>query len=113
METLLEWKAAEIWDVLCELRPGLVKFDPPIIKLDGRLNVALGYCYIEYRVIRLARKYIDKNISLYLSDILPHELIHQADMDLNGEPLGGMHGVTWRALMLDYGIKPNLAYEVI
>jgi predicted SprT family Zn-dependent metalloprotease len=100
-----------IWDNLCELYPRLTKYNPPIIKINGRLWRTAGLCHQEDNIIELGFKFFthSKSYSDNMFDIiLPHEVIHQADYNLFGlsEKNCG-HGVQWQKIMVQYGLEPN------
>jgi predicted SprT family Zn-dependent metalloprotease len=47
------------------------------------------------------------------AQILPHEIIHQADFDLFGESEKNCgHGKNWVSLMLQYGLKPDFYHTM-
>ena len=112
---VLQKEAAVIWDSLIELRPTLVRYDPPKIRICGRLWSKAGYCEQEPRVITLGYKFFrtNKNSLTMFNVILPHEIIHQADFDLYGDsekPCG--HGKQWAKLMLEYGLKADTHHSM-
>ena len=97
-----------IWDTLCEIHPRLARFDPPQIVFSNRLTKTAGYCHQQTRVIVLAAKFMAKFPKTMLREILPHEIIHQADYDLFGESDKKCgHGANWQMLMLQYGLEPK------
>ena len=107
----LERRTARIWGELCELRPALVRFDPPKIIINARLWRTAGQCFQTTRTIDLGLKFFfySKQYAKTMRDvIIPHEIIHQADFDLYGESekICG-HGENWQKLMLEYGLAPN------
>jgi predicted SprT family Zn-dependent metalloprotease len=100
-----------VWANLCELRPALVRFDPPKIIINARLWRTAGRCFQTTRTIDLGLKFFfySKQYAKTMRDvIIPHEIIHQADFDLYGESekICG-HGENWQKLMLEYGLAPN------
>jgi predicted SprT family Zn-dependent metalloprotease len=108
---ILNNQTAIIWDNLCELYPRLTKYNPPIIKINGRLWRTAGLCHQEDNIIELGFKFFthSKAYSDNMFDIiLPHEIIHQADYNLFGlsEKNCG-HGVQWQKIMVQYGLEPN------
>lgn len=101
----------KIWDTLCEIRPKLVRFNPPKIELNNRLWRCAGMAYQEKNVVNLATKFFlfsAQYANQMESVILPHEIIHIADYKLYGlsEKKCG-HGENWRTLMLEYGLPDN------
>ena len=100
-----------IWLVLCELYPRLVRYNPPDIKLSARLYRTAGYNHqdenqviLGYKFILYSEQYRDNMINI----ILPHEIIHQADYNLYGlsEKRCG-HGKNWVSMMQAYGLPPD------
>jgi predicted SprT family Zn-dependent metalloprotease len=111
IQNLVDQHTLMVWDILCELRPDLVRFDPPKIVLNGRLWRMAGYCCQNTRCVNLGLKFFlfsEKYAKNMTNVILPHEIIHQADFDLYGESeLKCGHGENWRNLMLEYGLPAN------
>lgn len=111
LSELVNSHARIVWDVLCELRPQLVKYDCPLVKLNGRLWRSAGRCYQETLVVELGTKFLIHSQQYHntmLQVILPHELIHAADYALYGESEAKCgHGKEWNRLMLDYGLPAN------
>jgi len=111
LQTVLERETATVWDSLCELQPKLCKFNPPVITLCARLWRSAGMCHQETRIVKLGYKFFlhsaDYRKQMF-TQILPHEIIHQADFDLFGisEKNCG-HGENWCNLMVQYGLKPD------
>jgi predicted SprT family Zn-dependent metalloprotease len=97
-----------IWDNLCELYPRLVKYNPPIIKLNGRLYRTAGRCLQEENIIELGTKFFNHSIQyrdIMTEVILPHEIIHQVDYNLFGESEAKCgHGKKWCEIMINYGL---------
>jgi predicted SprT family Zn-dependent metalloprotease len=111
LEKLLVAETAMIWDALCEMYPKLCKFNPPVIKLCARLWRTAGMCHQDDRIVKIGYKFFlhsDNYSKQMVSQILPHEIIHQADFDLFGESekICG-HGEKWREIMVQYGLKPD------
>jgi predicted SprT family Zn-dependent metalloprotease len=111
LESRLNSKCESIWETLGEMHGRLVRFNPPKIVLDARLWRTAGMCHQEENLIRLGYKFF-LHSEIYtremLLQILPHEIIHQADFDLFGisEKNCG-HGKNWCDLMVQYGLKPQ------
>jgi predicted SprT family Zn-dependent metalloprotease len=116
LEKLLIAETAIIWDSLCELQPKLCKFNPPVILLCARLWRTAGFCLQEERIVKLGYKFFlhsDKYCKEMVSQILPHEIIHQADFDLFGESEKNCgHGKNWQNLMVQYGLKPDFYHTM-
>ena len=100
-----------IWDNLCELYPRLTRYNPPIIKVNGRLYRTAGRCHQEDNIIELGFKFFTYSLKyrdIMTDIILPHEIIHQADYNLFGlsEAKCG-HGKKWQEIMINYGLSPD------
>ena len=111
LEKLIVAETAIIWDALCEMYPKLCKFNPPTIRLCGRLWRTAGMCHQETRTIQIGYKFFLHSAEYrkqMFTVILPHEIIHQADFDLFGESekICG-HGKNWQKIMVQYGLEPN------
>lgn len=116
LQQFLTGQTDRIWLRLGESYPQLLKFDPPKIKLSGRLWRTAGTCYQETNVVELGYKFFlakPEYYNLMVSVILPHEIIHQADYNLFGESEKKCgHGKNWCAIMRKYGLKPE-AYHTM
>ena len=109
--TVVNKQRDHVWAQLCEIRPKLVRLDPPTIVLNGRLWRTAGRCFQDTRTIDLGVKFFEHSReygTTMLNVILPHEIIHQVDYDLYGlsEKKCG-HGRNWRKLMIEYGLPDN------
>lgn len=109
--TVVNKQRDRVWSQLCEIRPRLIRFDPPVIKLNGRFWRTAGCCFQETRTIELGVKFFEHSRKygiIMLTVIVPHEIIHQADYDLYGESEKKCgHGKNWRKLMIEYGLPDN------
>lgn len=99
------------WENFIEIRPALVRFNPPKIVLNPRLWVTGGYAKQEEREMNLSIKFIvssQKHAKFMQQVIIPHELAHHADFDLYGfsEKACG-HGEQWAKLMVDFGLPAD------
>ena len=108
---LLNNQTLIIWDNLCELYPRLTRYNPPIIKVNGRLYRTAGRCHQEDNIIELGFKFFTYSLKyrdIMTDIILPHEIIHQADYNLFGlsEAKCG-HGQKWQEIMINYGLSPD------
>ena len=104
----LEAELMLIWDAFCEIYPQLVKFDPPVIVLNGRFTRTAGCCEVEKNRIEIGTKFFPKFENEMISVILPHEVAHQVDFNLYGLPKNNRwHGKTWQKIMVNYGLEPN------
>lgn len=111
LQEFLTRQTDRVWDRLSESYPKLVRYNPPIIKLSGRLWRTAGYSHQESNIVELGYKFFIASPAYYnqmITTILPHEIIHQADYNLFGksEKKCG-HGKHWRAIMRSYGLKPD------
>lgn len=112
LSILLNNQAQIIWDTLCELYPRLTKYNPPIIKVNGRLYRTAGRCHQEDNLVELGYlffTYSPDYAKTMTNIILPHEIIHQADYNLFGlsEAKCG-HGKKWHEIMVNYGLSPDV-----
>jgi predicted SprT family Zn-dependent metalloprotease len=100
-----------IWDNLCEIYPALTKYNPPIIKLNGRLYKTAGRCFQENNTVELGIKFFEHSIEyrdIMTDIILPHEIIHQADYNLFGDSEAKCgHGHNWILMMEKMGLSPK------
>ena len=106
-------QAQRVWDTYCEIYPQLVKFDCPQIKLNARFTKTAGNCEVENNVINLGLKFFAKYHDEMMQVIIPHEIAHQIDYNLNGIP-ARWHGANWQIIMQDYGLpaKPYHNMEI-
>ena len=107
-------KTVEImWGEFAEIYPTLIRYDPPKIVLCNRLTRTIGKCYYWENRIHLSNKHLMKHKRKMLSDVIPHELAHQIDYNLNPDSLpDNPHGLTWAEIMLSYGLFPHLTYNI-
>ena len=106
-QATIDYKTDIVWENLCEIYSGLVRFNPPKIVLCNRLTRTAGKNYQDENRIHLGNKFFAKNQREMLKQILPHEIIHQADYNLFGisEKKCG-HGKKWVEMMVKYGLEP-------
>jgi predicted SprT family Zn-dependent metalloprotease len=104
----------KLWEDYCEIFPTLVKFDVPTIKLNARYTKCAGCNVSDENVIQLATKFIAKFPDNMLNVILPHEIAHQIDFNLNGwydrKP---HHGKSWIAVMEKIGQPANPYHSMV
>lgn len=103
---ILNRQANIVWNTYCEIYPQLVKFDCPIIELNGRFTKTAGNCAVEHNIINLGWKFFPKHSDEMINVVLPHEIAHQVDYNLFGLPKR-WHGKTWQDIMIKYGLPPN------
>ncbi len=100
--------AEKQWGDFCELYPSLVRYNPPEIKLCGRIWRTGGYCNFLANKVTLGYKFFAKYNNYMRCVILPHELAHQIDYNLNGEMKPkDFHGPKWQKIMNDYGLPAD------
>ncbi len=111
LQQFLTRQTDRVWDRLCESYPRLVRYNPPAIKLNGRLWRTAGFCHQNENVVELGYKFFIASHDYYaemIDIILPHEIIHQADFNLFGESEKKCgHGKKWCEIMVKYGLEPN------
>ena len=109
----LNRKADIAWLRFCEINPKLVRFDVPLIKLNNRFTVVAGRCAVEENLIEMGNKFFPRFSREQFTVVLPHELAHQVDYNLNGLPkFNRWHGRTWSKIMIQYGL-PADAYHTM
>lgn len=105
--------AQNLWGEYCEIFPKLVKFDCPKITLNGRLSRCAGRNHCAENHIELGTKFFKNHEKNMLEVILPHEMAHQIDFNLNSwydrKP---HHGKDWILIMEKIGQKPD-AYHTM
>lgn len=104
----LQTHTDNLWNSYCEIFPKLVRFDPPRIILNNRLTTTAGYNWSQKNTVDLAAKFFVNNKIEMLRVILPHELAHQIDYNLNGwRENKKHHGREWQIIMVELGQAPN------
>lgn len=110
----LQILADRLWGEYAETFPALVRFDTPIIKINNRFTKTAGCNRTEINVIELAGKFLAQFPDNMLRVILPHELAHQIDYNLNGwydrKP---HHGAQWIEIMQKINQKPNPYHSMV
>ena len=108
METQTNKIVTQTWETLCLAFPKLIRFDPPIVKINNRIYRTAGRCFIEHNSIDLSAKLLAKHNTEMLTVILPHEIAHQADYNLNGMPKNNRwHGNNWAIIMHALDLPAN------
>ena len=106
-------KAQATWDFFSRRYPQLPVL-PPAIVLNARFTSSAGCNISQDRVIKLATKFYIKFPDIMTNVIVPHEVCHQVDYDLNGwydrKP---HHGKPWQNLMVQYGLPPEPYHSMI
>lgn len=109
LEKITKLVINESWIKLCAEYPQLSKIAPSfVIKTNMRTDI-LGQALIEYNHIRLNEKFFKINFSLFLSDIIPHELAHVAAWQLFKCE---NHGIGWKKCCKILKIKIKTVYKV-
>ena len=100
--------ANELWAKYHTTFSGLNKFSCPKIVLNNRFSRTAGCNFQAENTIDLAAKFFIKNHAEMLTVILPHEMAHQIDFNLNGpsEKKCG-HGKKWCEIMVQLGLPAN------
>lgn len=103
----LQSLANALWDQYCEVFPKLVRHDCPTIVLNNRFTRTAGCNHCDDNRIDLGVKFFAKHAKNMVGVILPHEMAHQIDYNLNGWHDGKKHhGKQWRDIMIKLGQKP-------
>ena len=104
-------QADTAWDNFVILYPDLLSFNKPVIKLNNRIYKTAGRCLIEDNVIELSAKLFINNYSEMMNIILPHEMAHQIDYNLNGLP-NRWHGKSWQNIMESFGLPADTYHSL-
>ncbi len=106
-ETLQAYAEA-LWESYCEIFPALVKFDCPEIRINNRFKRTGACCHTSDNMIEVGGKFFIKHAKNMLNVIIPHEMAHQIDMNLNGwYDRKKHHGAKWCDIMVKIGQEPN------
>ncbi len=110
----LEIASAVAWMRFCEIFPKLQLSDLPRIQFNNRLRTTAARIFTEERVIEVASKLYKGNEEEYARVLIPHELAHMVDMDLNGETdiVSEYHRESWQKIMVAFGLPPNEFHEL-
>jgi len=104
----------KLWDEYCEIFPSLVRFDSPKIVINNRFTKCAGCNRTENNQIDLAGKFLAQFPENMTRVILPHEIAHQIDFNLNGwydrKP---HHGKQWIEIMVRIGQAPNPYHSMV
>ena len=99
---------AYAWAKFVRLYPKLKGFRTPTVSINNRLSATAGRCFTEDSRYELSGKFLAKFPREILTVILPHELAHQVDYNLNGwYARKKHHGPEWCAIMGAYGLPPE------
>lgn len=72
-----------LWDRYCDTIPALSGFKKPTIIINNRTYTTAGKCFVEFNNIELSGKLLSQHYDDMILDILPHEICHQIDYNLN------------------------------
>lgn len=102
--------AVETWNTLVNMYPGKLGVFPTV-KFNNRLKTTAGRMYVQERICELSPEIMEYNLEGFVKEIIPHELIHQVDWDINGKTWDlnriPWHGTTWKQIMVEFGLSPN------
>ena len=116
LQNKIEAHALAAWKNFVKLYPRLAAFSCPKIILCGRLTKTAGYNKSEQNIVKLSLKlmlHTPENYAKMVSIIIPHELAHQVDYNLNGWFSGKKHhNREWQGIMVDYGLAPNVYHDL-
>lgn len=79
--------------------------------MNNRLTKTAGRMFVLEREMHLSTKLFHHYQAEFVKVIIPHELIHMVDYDLNGMPTR-WHGPNWKQLMVAYGLKPDIYHSM-
>lgn len=102
--------AQDYWSMAGKLFASNRKFECPKIVINNRIYRTAGRCFVELNTIDISGKLLANpaNVGAMLNVILPHEIAHQIDFNLNGAPKNNRwHGRTWAHIMVQLGLEPN------
>lgn len=101
------------WLRYCKVFPELLKFPAPTIIISNRMTKTAGYNTMVDNTITLSGKFLAQHGNNMKYVILPHELCHQIDFNLNGwyvrKPY---HGKSWIVIMTKIG-QPAEPYHTM
>ena len=110
----LQKMAEKLWDEYAETFPALLHFDCPKVTINNRFTKTAGCNRTETNHIEMAGKFLAKFEWNMLNVILPHELAHQIDYNLNGWHKGKLHhGKTWVVIMVKLGQNPEPYHRMV
>ncbi len=113
-QTTLQNLTENLWDSYAEIFPALIKFDAPKIIINNRYTKCAGCNYSDENIIHLGGKFLAQFPDNMVRVILPHEIAHQIDFNLNGwydrKP---HHGKQWQEIMWRIGQEPNPYHSMV
>lgn len=106
--------AESLWETYCEIFPQLVQFDCPKIRINNRFTKCAGRNMTDENVVELGGKFLAQFPYEMLKVILPHEIAHQIDFNLNGwydrKP---HHGKQWQTIMQKIGLPADPYHHMV
>jgi predicted SprT family Zn-dependent metalloprotease len=112
--TLIQTHVETLWESYAEIFPKLVRFDAPKITINNRFSVCAGLNYFETNEIQLGGKFLLQFPKNMIEVILPHEIAHQIDFNLNGwYNRKQYHGKAWIEIMVKTGQNPNPYHSML
>ena len=109
MQALAEY----YWREYIKVFPKLKDFDCPKIVINNRLSRVIAYNRSEENIINMGGKFMVNNLDAMKTLILPHELAHQIDYNLNGWTKGDRHHRrSWKIIMVKIDQAPELYYNL-
>ena len=107
MNKTLQLKANALWLSYAQILPRLAKFECPTISINNRTYRMAGKCIVGDNEIQLSGKLLAIHYDRMLSEILPHELIHQIDYNLNKKvwTMRNAHSTRWVEIGIKLGVS--------
>ena len=110
----LQNRTATLWAGYTRIWPNLGVV--PAIKINMRLSATAGQNRYDQNVVEMAGKFLNRSKEFgqeMVNVILPHELAHQIDYNLNGVPDGNKwHGNQWKVIMVKIGQNPARCHRM-
>lgn len=79
----LQGVSNNLWIKYSKVIPKLKQFNAPEIRLNNRTYRTAGRCYVDNNYIELSSKLLSQHYEDMINIILPHELCHQIDYNIN------------------------------
>ncbi len=98
------------WLEFCRLYPQLDPLNLPTINFNNRLRTTAAQAITEWRHIEVNRKLYDANRQEFARVLIPHEIAHIIDDDLNGATgttSEDHHRASWQEIMVAFGLNPD------
>lgn len=108
LQTLSQQRLTDVWDFSIKAWPKLSAFSMPKLTINNRMKVNAAWCRTEGNHIELASCYLLTYPGYMIKQIIPHELAHQIDYNLNGWFKGKHHhNAYWCGYMGRFGLPPD------